>query len=81
MTIFKYFAINVIEYIWNELKIRIRKHPIYNKNDLENAFIKEWVQIPFSFTEKLIKSMLNRLQSIDKNKQNIKFLQVSSFSN
>lgn len=62
LNILQQTLLNVIEYVWNELKIRIRKHSIYyNKNDLKNTFIKKWVQIPFSFTEKLIKSMLNRL--------------------
>lgn len=57
--------LNVIEHVWNELEIRIRKHTIKNKNDLKRVLMEEWRKIEPSFTEKLVKSMPNRLRAVE----------------
>ncbi|CAK9796254.1 Transposable element Tc1 transposase [Anthophora quadrimaculata] len=55
---------NVIEHIWGELKRRIRKYVISNKNDLKNALQEEWANIDGNITNNLIASIPRRLQAV-----------------
>ncbi|CAK9810994.1 Transposable element Tcb1 transposase [Anthophora plagiata] len=57
--------LNVIENIWHELEVRIRKHTITNKNDLKKALQEEWTKIEHDFTQNLVQSMLKRLHAVE----------------
>lgn len=60
--------LNVIENLWHILEINIRKHTITNKESLKNALRQEWLKICPKYTEKLVKSMQNRLKDVIKQK-------------
>jgi hypothetical protein len=56
--------INPIENLWHILDMKIRKRKISNKNDLKKALVEEWQKIPQEVTQKLVRSVPNRLQAI-----------------
>lgn len=60
--------LNPIENLWNELDIRIRKHPIKNKAQLKEKLLEEWRNIQEDATANLVKSMPKRLASVIKQK-------------
>ncbi|CAK9820145.1 Transposable element Tc1 transposase [Anthophora quadrimaculata] len=58
--------VNRIENLWAEIEKRLRKHEISNKQILKEKILEVWNRIEQSTTEKLIKSMQNRLIEIIK---------------
>lgn len=58
--------INPIEHLWEELKRRVRKHQIKNKEDLKNKIIEEWESISPEVTRNLVSSLPKRLNAIIK---------------
>lgn len=61
--------LNVVEHVWNELDIRIRKHRITNKNDLKKALVEEQQKIESGFTKKLVQSMPRRLRAVESSRR------------
>ena len=55
--------INIIKYVWNEIKRHVRKrHPLpMNKWSLWNTFKEEWDNLKISFINKLYKSIPVRI--------------------
>ena len=47
--------------MWDELERRMRKHHPKNKGELKEILLKEWNNIGTGVTEKLVDSVLNRL--------------------
>lgn len=60
--------LNVIENLWSQLEIGIRKHSISNKTELKTALLEEWNKINAEDCEKLVRSIPNRLQDVKNNK-------------
>lgn len=56
--------INPIEHLWEELKRRVRKHQVRNKEELKNRIREEWENIPPEVTRKLVLSLPKRLEAI-----------------
>lgn len=56
--------LNVIEHLWDELKRRVRKREVYNKEQLKKILMEEWVNITPDVTEKLVSSMPRRLEAV-----------------
>lgn len=56
--------LNPIENLWNELDVRIRKHPISSKAQLKERLVIEWNNIQEETTANLVKSMPNRLKMV-----------------
>ena len=52
------------ENIWSYLDVQIRKRQIESKSQLEGALFEEWEKISTQTTEKLVKSMTNRMQNV-----------------
>ena len=52
---------NPIEYLWDELGRRMKKHYPKNKEELKEILLKEWNHIGTDITEKLVDSVPNRL--------------------
>lgn len=58
--------VNPIEHLWEELKRRVRKHQVRNKEDLKNRIRQEWENIPPEVTRKLVLSLPKRINAIIK---------------
>ena len=54
---------NPIEDLWSYSEIQIRKRQIKSKSQLKAALLEEWEKISQT-TEKFVKSMTNRIQSV-----------------
>ena len=53
--------LNPVEYLWDELDRRLKKHQPKNRQELDNLLMKEWNKIEISVLEKPIDSVPIRL--------------------
>ena len=56
--------LNPIEHLWDELKRRVNKRNNRNLQELRQAIIEEWHNIPQDLINKIIKSMRRRCQAV-----------------
>ncbi|KAK9718356.1 DDE superfamily endonuclease [Popillia japonica] len=60
--------LNVIEHLWQELKYRVKKRTISNKQQLNHAIEEEWSKISPELSKKLVLSMNNRIIAVKNSK-------------
>lgn len=58
--------LNVIEHLWHELELRVRKHAITNINELKDKLTAEWANISQDLCKKLVSSVPKRLREVIK---------------
>ncbi len=61
-------ALNPIENLWRELKVRVAQRQPQNITALEEICMEEWAKIPATVCENLVKTYRKRLTSVIANK-------------
>ncbi|GAA6065137.1 uncharacterized protein LOC117533128, partial, partial [Tachysurus ichikawai] len=61
-------ALNPIENLWRELKLRVSQRQARNLTDLEKICVEEWAEIPPAVCVNLVKNYRKRLTSVIANK-------------
>lgn len=59
--------LNPIENLWRILKLKVYARQPRNINELKEICVEEWLKIPLSMCEKLIKNYPNRLKAVKQN--------------
>lgn len=60
--------LNPIEHLWHEIKKRVKKKALKNKEDLRRTLLEVWDDISPSVCENLVASMPKRVAAVVKNK-------------